>query len=485
MEDLASQRGLTIDRQGYEQAMEGQRVKARAGSSFKGGAKGLTFTASPDVERVFEATGDQFEGYETTSVRGVPVIGIFDEDGQPAAELATGTSGFVALAKTPFYVEAGGQVSDAGRIVGASSVAIVERMIKQGSNRPRLHQVRVEQGVLKPGDIVSAEVVDTVRDATRRNHTATHLLHAALRSVLGGHVKQAGSLVSPERLRFDFVHFSAVSRQELDQIERIVNEEILRNTPVSTEVRSTEEAMASGAMALFGEKYGDRVRVVSIAGFSMELCGGTHVRATGDIGPFVITEESGVAAGVRRIEAITGNSAVVWMQEQRDAIARVVGALGTAPSQVVEAIQKLQSESKRLSREVEQLKMKVALGGGGGAETADEIQDVDGVKLLTRRVSGLEKAALRNLSDTLRDRLGSGVIVLASEHEGKVALVVSVSKDLTTRVKAGSLVKELAPIVGGGGGGRPDLAEAGGKDPGKIADLLSAASQILRAALSA
>jgi alanyl-tRNA synthetase len=218
----------------------------------------------------------------------------------------------------------------------------------------------------------------------------------------------------------------------------------------------------------------------------MELCGGTHVRSTGDIGPFVITEESGVAAGVRRIEALTGTGAVLWLQEQRDALARVVGALGTAPAQAVDAIQKLQGDAKRLSREVEQLKMKVALSGGGAsADQADEAQDIDGVKLITRRVSGLEKAALRNLSDTLRDRLGSGVIVIASDHEGKVSLVVSVSKDLTSRVKAGALVKELAPIVGGGGGGRPDLAEAGGKEPGKIDELLKAAPQILRTSLSA
>jgi alanyl-tRNA synthetase len=485
MEDLASQRGLTLEREGYDRAMEGQRVKARAGSSFKGGAKGLTFAADAELERTFEAIGDQFEGYETTTVRGVPVLGMFDEDGRLAPQLAAGARGFIALGKTPFYAESGGQVSDAGQIIGAAFVAVVERMVKQGSNRPRLHQVRVEQGVIRTGDIVTAEVIDAVRDATRRNHTATHLLHAALREVLGGHVKQAGSLVAPDRLRFDFVHFSAVSRQELDGIERIVNEQILRNTAVTTEVRSTEDAMAAGAMALFGEKYGDRVRVVSIPGFSMELCGGTHVRATGDIGPFVITEESGVAAGIRRVEALTGNGAVLWMQEQRDALTRVVGALGSAPAQAIEAIQKLQAESKRLAREVEQLKMKVALTGGATADQPDETRDVDGVKLLTRRVSGLEKAALRNLSDTLRERLGSGVIVIASEHEGKVALVVSVSKDLTARVKAGSLVKELAPIVGGDGGGRPDLAEAGGKDPARIRELLDAAPQILRSALAA
>ena len=356
-------------------------------------------------------------------------------------------------------------------------------MVRQPGNRPRLHLVRVENGSLSKGDIVSAAVADDVRDATRRNHTATHLLHAALRQVLGSHVKQAGSLVAPDRLRFDFVHFSAVTREQLDEIERIVNGQIVRNTAVATDVRSTEEAMAAGAMALFGEKYGDRVRVVSIGGFSMELCGGTHVRATGDIGPFLITEESGVAAGVRRIEALTGTGAVAWIQDHRGAFARVLGALSTTPSQAVDLVQRLQADAKRLAREVEQLKMKAALGGGPGGGSGDEATSIDGVKLLTRRVSGLEKTALRGLSDTLRDRLGSGVVVIASENDGKVSLVVSVSKDLTPRVKAGSLVKTLAPIVGGGGGGRPDFAEAGGKDPGKIDQLLAAAPDALREAL--
>ncbi|CAN5777530.1 alanine--tRNA ligase [soil metagenome] len=484
MEDLASQRGLTIDREGYQHAMEGQRVKARAGSSFKGGAQGLTFAVDAELDRTFEGAGDQFEGYESTSVGGVPVLAVFDEEGREAAELPEGTRGYVAIARTPFYVESGGQVSDTGRITGASSSAAVERIVKQGANRPRLHQVRVERGTLRPDDVVTAEVSDAVRDATRRNHTATHLMHAALRQVLGPHVKQAGSLVAPDRLRFDFVHFSAVPREQLDEIERIVSEQIVRNTPVTTEVRSTEEAMAAGAMALFGEKYGDRVRVVSIPGFSMELCGGTHVRATGDIGPFVITEESGVAAGVRRIEALTGTGAVAWMQQQRAVFGQVIEALGTAPAQAVDVVQRLQVEAKRLGREVEQLKMKAALAAGSGDRPGgDESVLVEGVKLVIRHVSGLEKAALRDLSDTLRARLGSGVIVIASETDGKVALVVSVSKDLTTRVKAGNLVKELAPIMGGGGGGRADHAEAGGKDPARIADLLKAAPDVLRTAL--
>jgi alanyl-tRNA synthetase len=303
--------------------------------------------------------------------------------------------------------------------------------------------------------------------------------------VLGSHVKQAGSLVAPDRLRFDFVHFSAVTREELDEIERIVNAQIARNTPVTTEVRSTEEAMASGAMARFGEKYGDRVRVVSVPGFSMELCGGTHVRATGDIGPFVITEEGGVAAGVRRVEAVTGAGAVEWIQRQRDQFGRILASLNAAPSHAVDSVQRLQADARRLAREVEQLKMKLALGGGATATGGgDEPQIVDGVKLIAKRVAGLEKTALRGLSDTLRDRLGSGVVVLASENDGKVGLVVSVSKDLAGRVKAGSLVKILAPIVGGGGGGRPDFAEAGGKDPSKIDELIAAAPGALSAALT-
>jgi alanyl-tRNA synthetase len=486
MEDLADQRHLTIDREGYERAMEGQRVKARAGSSFKGVERSLALTMPPEIEQALDEAGDQFAGYDGTRTQGVPVLAVFDETGAAVEDLTGGTRGYLALARTPFYAESGGQVSDTGRIVAADGAeATVERMLKQGQ-RPRLHVIRVDNGTFRRGQIVTAEVADTLRDATRRNHTATHLLHAALRQVLGSHVKQAGSLVAPDRLRFDFVHFTAISREQLDDIERIVNAQVYRNTTVQTEVRATEEAMAAGAMALFGEKYGDRVRVVSVAEFSMELCGGTHVRATGDIGPFVVTEESGVAAGVRRIEALTGAGAVAWMQQQRAALESIVATLNTSAAQVLEVVQRTQADAKRLGREVEQLKMKVALGGGStrSAETEDRPVEIDGVKLVTRRVSGLEKGALRSISDSLRDRLGSGVVVLASETDGKVSLVVSVSKDLTGRVKAGQLVKELAPIVGGGGGGRPEFAEAGGRDASRIDELLAKAPEILRTALS-
>ena len=481
MDDLAGQRGLSIDREAYERAMQGQRERARAGSAFKGTDKALAFAMTPELEQA----GDQFAGYEATCVAGVPVLALFDEQGQPVSELSAGVRGFVAIARSPFYVEAGGQVSDTGRLFGATSEATVEQMVRQGGTRPRLHKVQVTKGTLRTGEIVTAEVADAMRDATRRNHTATHLLHAALRNVLGAHVKQAGSLVAPDRLRFDFVHFAAIPREQLDEIERVVNTEIVRNTAVTTEVRSTEEAIAAGAMALFGEKYGDRVRVVSVPGFSIELCGGTHVRATGDIGVFVITEEGGVAAGVRRIEALTGLGALEWIRQQRETLGRTLDALNTSAPHALHTVQRLQADVKRLTREVEQLKMRAALGGPTSATSGDDTQTVDGVKLVARRVAGLEKNALRNLADTLRDRLGSGVVVIASENDGKVSLVVSVSKDLTGRVRAGSLVKELAPIVGGGGGGRPDFAEAGGKDPSRIDALLAAAPEALKKSLGA
>jgi alanyl-tRNA synthetase len=484
MEDLASQRQIAIDREGFDRAMEGQREKARAGSAFRGAEQALTWTMPEEVDQALTAAGDDFAGYDVTSVRGTPILAIFDQNGASVEELGTGETGYVALGRTPFYIEAGGQVSDSGRVFGADAEARVERMLRQPGGRPRLHQIRVDQGRFHRGQIVTAEVADAVRDATRRNHTATHLLHAALRQVLGGHVKQAGSLVSPDRLRFDFVHFAAMTREQIDQIESIVNEQIVRNVAVQTEVRSTAEAIAAGAMALFGEKYGDRVRVVSVPGFSVELCGGTHVRATGDIGTFLVVEESGVAAGVRRIEALTGLGAIERIQEQRAAQDAVLQVLNTTPPQAVEVVQRLQADAKRLARENDQLKMKLALSGGGRQAESEAPLVVAGIKVITQRADGLEKGALRSLSDSLRDRLGSGVVVLASENDGKVTVVAAVTKDLTSRIQAGRIVRELAPIVGGGGGGRPDFAEAGGKDASKIGDLLKAVPDVLQKLLA-
>jgi alanyl-tRNA synthetase len=478
IEDTAATHEVRVDRDGYERAMQTQRDTARGKSAFGGSRRAAEFEVAD--ESALKNAVDRFEGYTETRVADVPVIALFDGGRQPVNAIGPGGTGFVALARTPFYLEAGGQVSDTGRLIGTGTSAIVEGISRIGPGLPRAHHVRVETGTLRVGGTVTAEVDAAMRDATRRNHTATHLLHAALRQVLGAHVKQAGSLVAPDRLRFDFVHFQPVTSDELDRIEAIVNAQIVANIPVQTDVRPTAEAIKAGAMALFGEKYGDTVRVVSIPGFSMELCGGTHVRATGDIGLFAVISESGVAAGTRRIEAFTGTGALQWAQQQRAALNRIVATLHVNSDQAVDAIEKLQGETKRLAREVSQLKTKVALGGGGTAAAADDTVEVAGVKLARRKVADLDKDALRGLADSLKARIISGVVVLASATEGKVQIVVSVTPDLTGRVKAGQIVKEIAPIVGGGGGGRPDFAEAGGKQPEKIDEMLGAAEGAVR-----
>jgi alanyl-tRNA synthetase len=463
--------------------MGSQRDRARAGSAFES-KKTDGFAYEDDAKRQWiESLPDHFEGYAATTTES-RIEGIFDADRRQARSLPAGATGFVVLDRTPFYVESGGQVSDAGELLAHGvPVAHVRGMLRVKPGGARIHRVDAIAAI-QQGDHVTAQVDRTARDATRRNHTATHLLHAALRQRLGSHVRQAGSFVSPDRLRFDFAHFSPLTDDDTRHIERVVSEQVYRNTTVDTQVKNTDDAIKAGATALFGEKYGDKVRVVSIEGFSTELCGGTHVRATGDIGPFVITEESGVAAGVRRIEAVTGAGAVALIQAQQTALHRMLAALNATGEQAPDAVARLQADAKRLARENDQLKMKLALGGGSSGGADDDVVSIGDAKLIARRVSGLEKSALRGLSDSLRDRLKSGVVVLAAEQDGKVSLLVSVTKDLTDRVKAGQLVKELAPIVGGAGGGRPDFAEAGGKDPSKIGEMLAMANQLVKTALS-
>ena len=480
IEDMIDERKLTLDRNAFERAMEGQRDKARARSKFgvATAADAPAWQTRPDLAK----TPDAFRGYDATSLD-TRIIELLNAQRQSVEQLQKDEVGFVALAETPFYLQSGGQVSDVGRITSAGGTAAVTDVVKGPADLPRFQAVTVTQGVLHQGDTVSAEVDASARDATRRNHTATHLLHAALRRVLGGHVKQAGSLVAPDRLRFDFAHFAPLTHEQVVEIERIVNQQIVRNTPVDTELKDTQEAIAAGAMALFGEKYGDRVRVVSVPDFSVELCGGTHVRATGDIGLFAIVSESGVAAGVRRVEAITGLDSVEAFQRQRDELAQLANALNARPGELSARLAALQEDHKRLTRELQQARMKAAMGGGS-AGAADEAIEVAGVKLIAREVSGLDKDGLRSLVDQHRSRIKSGVVILASPSDGKVMIVVGVTADLTKRIPAGQVVKRIAPLVGGGGGGRADFAEAGGKDPSKIQEMLAASRGIVEELLT-
>ena len=482
IEDLASNQGLKFDADGFDAAMEGQREKARAGSSFEGKKEEFTFASDQDRATLQQA-GDVFEGYTETHVQGASVLALFDDKKRGVASLNEGASGYAVLAKTPFYVEAGGQISDQGWIETANGGrSRVTGVVRLGAGLPRAHRLENIEQRIATRDIVTAQVDEERRDATRRNHTATHLLHAALRRVLGSHVKQAGSLVAPDRLRFDFVHFSALTPEERKETERIVNQAILENATVNTAVKNTQEAIAGGAMALFGEKYGDKVRVVSIGdgAFSTELCGGTHVRETGDIGVFLMTEESGVAAGVRRIEAVTGLGAYELARTSIDEIedARKLAGPGPLPAWIDQQSKSL----SKLQKEIQQLKTKIALGGGGlgagGAEKETLQIEIGGSTLIARRVDDVDSESLRTLADTLKSRLKSGIVVLAAPMpEGKVSLIVTVTPDLAKKAPAGQLVKTLAPIVGGGGGGRPDFAQAGGKDASKITELLAAAQK--------
>ncbi len=480
IEDLAAERSVTVDRGGFERCLEAQRTQSRAGTRFSDiEADVPTFAAALGVH-AGEMPPDQFDGYSTTRIDGAEILGLLNDERSKVDELGPGASGYVFLDSTPFYLESGGQVSDTGRLTadGDAVVAEVDGVERGAPGGARAHHVQVTRGSLRVEGRVSAAVDAERRDAIRRNHTATHLLHAALRDHLGAHVKQAGSLVAPDRLRFDFAHGGPVDAETLDAIERTVNAGVYANHAVETETRSTQEAIEAGAMALFGEKYGDSVRVVSVPGVSMELCGGTHCRATGDIGLFAVTQETGVAAGVRRIEAVTGEGAVAHLQGQRRSAAAVLEALGVSGDRAVDAVKRLQTEARRLARELDRLKMKAALGEPVESQGDDSVSIGD-ARFIARRVGGLEKGALRGLADKLRDRLGRGVVLLVNDNDGKVGLIVSVSKDLTDRVHAGKVVKAIAPIVGGGGGGRPDFAEAGGREPARIDALLTESRRVV------
>ena len=426
-----------------------------------------------------------FHGYDRTEVEGARVLALVKNDERVDA-LDEGEEGLVVLDETPFYAEAGGQVGDTGVLFNTNAQIKVFDTFAPVAGIV-LHKSKVERGSLQVGDEVTAQVDVQKRDATRRNHTATHLVHAALKEVLGTHVKQAGSVVAPNYLRFDFTHYQPISESELKEIEDLVNRYILENHPVNTNEMAIEEAMRSGAVALFGEKYGSSVRVLSVGGgeFSRELCGGTHVRATGDIGSFKITSDEAIASGVRRIRAITGFDAFERFREDEKLIEKSLNVLRTQRDQLPNAIEKLQEELKRARRENDELKMKIATGAiGAGASNGDEAKEIGGVKVITKIVEGLDKGGMRHLSDTLMAKIKSGVVVLGRTEEEKVSFIVRVSDDLTDKIKAGKIVQEIAPIVGGRGGGKPDMAEGGGTDASKLNDALQASYGVVEQMLS-
>ncbi|MFL6229663.1 MAG: alanine--tRNA ligase [Pyrinomonadaceae bacterium] len=432
-------------------------------------------------------TRSEFKGYETTTVENSQIVSLIKGDVE-VKSLNEGDEGEVVLNHTPFYAESGGQVGDVGVFIGEGAYAVVEDTYSPAQGLI-VHKVRIEKGSLKVGDTVSARVDVEKRDATRRNHTATHLMHAALREVLGTHVKQAGSVVAPNFLRFDFTHFQPLSREEIAEVERLVNYHILRNEKVQTDELALEEAMQSGAMALFGEKYAEKVRVLTVPGaegvFSKELCGGTHVRSTGDIGLFKIVSDESIASGTRRIRAVTGWDALTRFRETEAVVDQLAGSLRATRGDLPATVERLQDELKRARREAEQLKQKLASGAGGSSGgNGNEAREVAGVQVLAREASELDAAGLRQLSDTLLARVKSGVVVLGRRDEGKVSIIVRTSKDLQGRVPAGQVIRELAPLVGGRGGGKPDMAEGGGSQPDKLADALAASYGVVEKMLA-
>jgi alanyl-tRNA synthetase len=462
-EEMAREFGLSIDVDGFHQEMEKQRARARA--SWKGADKAQI----PEV--YLSAPPTEFIGRETLESP-VVVVRVIERDGNTE----------LVFDRTPFYAEAGGQVGDQGVLLDPATqerIGVVEDTYKPAPNAV-VHRVKLTSP-LKEGATVVAKVNRERREATMRNHTATHLLHAALRTVLGTHVKQAGSVVAPDRLRFDFTHYTAVDRDELTEIERLMNLQILRNLAVQTQVMDLDSALQTGAMALFGEKYGDKVRVVEVPGFSRELCGGTHVVRTGDIGICKIVSEGSISSGVRRVEAITGEGALERFQKTTESLSRISDVLHTRPEELVDHVEKLMEQHKTLEKQLEQMKMQIAQSRAGNVE--QDAREIKGVKVLATRVDGMDRAQMRALVDSLRNKWKTAVVVLSSSENGSVSIVAAVTKDLTAKVHAGKLASGVAQAVGGKGGGRPDMAEAGGKDaaalPGALAEVYTKVEAML------
>jgi alanyl-tRNA synthetase len=471
--DMARDLDLTLDEEGYRRAMEEQRARARA--SWAGSGKAVVKPLYRELAAKIAST--VFRGYDTLEEGGA-VLAIVKGESK-AVEAHEGDDVEIVLDRTPFYAESGGQVGDQGELLGEGTRFIVEDTQKPFGDMI-VHRGKVKKGTFKQGDVVLAKVDAEKRAATVRHHTVTHVLHATLRSVLGDHVKQAGSLVSPDRLRFDFTHYAALTERERERVEELVNERILENHAVDVREMGIDEAMASGATALFDEKYGDSVRVVTVAGVSRELCGGTHATASGDIGVFKILSETGVAAGVRRIEAVAGKCAYAAFRKEKGDLLEIAQALKAPDLDVVPRVERLVAQMKDLEKEVERLRHKMLSTQAGDVLSGARV--VDGVRVLTKREDGMDPRDLRDFGDKLRDRMQSGVLALGSVKDDKVNLIVMVTKDLVGRLHAGQIVKELAGTLGGTGGGKPDLAQAGGKDPGKIDEALESVYAIVEKA---
>ena len=467
--DIARERGLTLDMAGYDAAMAAQRTRSQESGSFK-----------VDYSSVLTLDGStRFTGYDGTSGEGS--VTALLRDGEKVAALGAGDVGVVVLDSTPFYGESGGQVGDCGYLVAAGVRLEVTDTTKASGHH--LHHVKVMEGSIKVGDKLEARVDPELRQRTRLNHSATHLLHAALRKVLGDHVAQKGSLVDSERLRFDFSHPQAVSPEQLKQIENLVNAQVRANTEVSTRVMAMDDAVAAGAMALFGEKYGDEVRVLAMGenDFSVELCGGTHVGRTGDIGLLRIVAESGVASGVRRIEGVTGSGALALIDRAEQRLAAVCDVVKGNGDNVVDKVAALRGENRELEKEIARLKQKLATSAGGDL-TAGAVE-VAGIKVLAANVEGADAKSLRDTLDQCKNKLGSGVILLAAITDDKVALAAGVTADLTGRIRAGDLMREMAQRLGGKGGGRPDMAQGGGTDVAALPSVLKGVPDWVAAAL--
>ncbi|MFL0347900.1 alanine--tRNA ligase [Stenotrophomonas lactitubi] len=462
-QDIARERDLTVDIDGFNAAMETQRETARAAGKFGGGV-----TLSADLVATLKPT--VFLGYDRLQADGLNVVAIL-KDGRPVDAAQAGDEVIVLTSQTPFYAESGGQVGDTGTL-SAAGVQMQVSDTQKFAGQFHGHVGKLTQGSLKIGDVLSGQVDGERRGATILNHSATHLLHAALREVLGTHVQQKGSLVAPDRLRFDFSHFQPISAEELAIIERKVNQQVRANNAAEVHNMGMQEALDFGAMALFGEKYGENVRVLKMGDYSTELCGGTHVNRTGDIGLFKITSEGGVSAGVRRIEAVTGQGALDYVDAEEARLAEAAELLGGSAADVVEKIRALGLRQKQLERELEAVKAKVV--AGATADLSGQAVEVAGVKVLAVRLEGFDAKALRDAMDRLKQQLGDAVIVLAGAQDGKAALVAGVNGSAMGKVKAGELLSHIAGQIGGKGGGRPDLAQGGGEDGPALATALAA-----------